>query len=330
MSYERLLNIAFIYPWLFLLTSVFLLDDEQILSVFLPAGAVAGYVAGLVVKRHAEAKVERVWLRSLLLGFAVAVAVAGAAIGGYLRYKAEQKLRLYLVLSTLISIAVFIVLSLSADDGELSAYLLFLFLLPVFNAPLDWLSLGVTRGLLLNIASDRHRSLSSLGWALVDIVLALVFLVAVAASSFVALLLARAVSPESVYSNEQLRVAISGGDDLSIGIWLMLASTLLPTFLHFLVALLAFVSLPFSRKKASETAVKLQSARDEALRRVNEDTNQSAGDVPVDAYARRWAMAYFGISWPVVFVLWIILVSFLSYVIYKVMQWMYLTLLPAV
>ena len=106
----------------------------------------------------------------------------------------------------------------------------------------------------------------------------------------------------------------------------MLASTLIPTFLHFLVALLAFVSLPFSRDRAAETANNLQVAREEAIRRGHVKSYQAASETPVDAYARRWAMAYFGVSRVTVLILWLALVSFLSYVIYKIMQWMFVTL----
>ena len=429
-SYEKLLNLAFVYPWLFLVFSVSLRDEEPDISysIVVTVGAIAGYLVSLGVKHKVDSKVERIWLRSLLMVISVAVAIvvvvvvavavvgfspdasalvfigafagafAGVGVGAffaaffvaisgavddffastgfsfdtitdadiaavaatvteadivavlvasvisaafailfalffigslnYIRYKMNYRLDLYYSYFSLSIVTISFILLMY--DHAIAASYLILFLLPVFNAPLDWLSLGVTRGLLLHIARGRHQSLSNLAWALIDVGLALVFLIAVAVSSYMALLIAKALSPNSIYSTGDLRDSLLGGDDLSIGIWLMLASTLLPTFLHFLVALLAFVSLPFSREKASETADKLQSARDEVLRRINEDTNQSASDVPVDAYARRWAMAYFGVSWPVVFVLWIILVSFLSYVIYKVMQWMYLTLLPAV
>jgi len=97
------------------------------------------------------------------------------------------------------------------------------------------------------------------------------------------------------------------------------------TFLHFLVALLAFVSLPFNRERAVETANQLQVARDEAIRRAREDTNHSASDTSVDAYTRQWAMVHFGVNRITIYILWLAIVSFISYIIYKVMQWLFMT-----
>ena len=215
----------------------------------------------------------------------------------------------------------------SIFNNEMTGLALIFLLLPVSNAVLDWLSLGLTRGLLLHIARGAHDSLSALLWALADITLALVLLIGVAASSFIAFWLAKTIASDHLISISVLPTIIAGGDPLSIGIWLMLVSTLIPTFIHFLVALLAFVSLPFSRLRVAEIANQLQVARDEAVLCIQDGNYQEAAAIPVDAFARRWAMAYFGVSRITVVILWLALVSFLSYVIYKIMQWMFVTLL---
>lgn len=59
--------------------------------------------------------------------------------------------------------------------GSLSL-LLFYVLLPLLNVVWDWLSLGVTRSLLYAIADRVHGGWLAFGWALLDGLLALVFL----------------------------------------------------------------------------------------------------------------------------------------------------------
>jgi hypothetical protein len=54
--------------------------------------------------------------------------------------------------------------------------LLFWLLLPLVNAPLDWISLGVTRGLLQAVRVGQHSGMKALGFASADLLLALVFL----------------------------------------------------------------------------------------------------------------------------------------------------------
>ena len=114
-------------------------------------------------------------------------------------------------------------------------------------------------------------------------------------------------------SDDTLRDILTGSNELSVGVWMILASTLMPTFLHFLVALLACVTLPFNSRNFRKTTVKLRKARREAVRRGKQDANQAADAVPVHEYARGWAMVYFFVSWPAVFVVWLILASAISY-----------------
>ena len=115
---------------------------------------------------------------------------------------------------------------------------------------------------------------------------------------------------------------------MSIGVWMILASTLIPTFLHFLVALLACVTLPFNSRNYRKTTAKLRKARREAVRRRKVDTNQPADAVSVHEYARGWAMVYFFVSWPMVFFVWLVLVSAISYATFlglsSMFQWLVL------
>ena len=77
--------------------------------------------------------------------------------------------------------------------------LILILFLPISNAVLDWLSLGITRGLLLHIPNGNHRILSTLRWALADILLALILLTGVAVSSFIAYLLAVSIAHDRIY-----------------------------------------------------------------------------------------------------------------------------------
>ena len=389
LSYERLLNLACVYPIVFLIVGATVYRNEsEVARAAILVGPVLGYTIGLATKRRFEqiqsrklrifvsfigvalvfpigiasassvinsvaamvvfacavafacafagASAVAVVVTTVIIAVVVSAEFAYAYIAGFVLvllsilvistiYKSGIRVSIFWLISTLIVIAAGLIAA--TIENHMAPAVLYLLYLPISNALLDWLSLGVTRGLLIHITRGRQKTLTTLIWALVDIILALVLLAGVAFSSFLAYWLARTISPNQLVTVSQLRDIAAGGHLFSISIWLMLASTLLPTFLHFLVALLAFVSLPFSRERASDTANQLQLARNEALRRESEKSYQAASDTPVDAYARRWAMAYFGVSTVTVVILWLALVSFLSYIIYKIMQWMFVTLL---
>jgi len=157
-------------------------------------------------------------------------------------------------------------LTLVATVGERSrldesfSWLLFLCFLPLANASLDWVSVGFTRGLLHAIQSDHHHGFAAFRWALLDVLLALVFLSLVLGTTLGLILLANLVSTSlgapPVLDLVELWVQLKAGN-WQDGLWvyLLLFSTLIPTAIHFMVASLALVFwLPLTHlEKLAET-----------------------------------------------------------------------------
>lgn len=120
--------------------------------------------------------------------------------------------------------------------------LIFLGLLPLLNTLWDWVSLGVSRGLLAAIRLRRHQGWKPLFWGLADFVLAFVFLAGLVAMIIAAVAAFNALS-------------VSGGGTAAVDLpalfsalrtepehprfyWLyfMFLSTLIPTLVHLLIA----------------------------------------------------------------------------------------------
>lgn len=111
----------------------------------------------------------------------------------------------------------------------------FWFILPLVNAPLDWLSLGVTRGLLNAIRTGHHSGYMALLWATLDLLLALVFLVLITLTTVLVIELATHIAHPSVFDLKGLLDGIDnnpGNPDFH-WIYFMLLSTLIPTLCHF-------------------------------------------------------------------------------------------------
>jgi len=115
-------------------------------------------------------------------------------------------------------------------------------ILPLTNGALNWISLAITRGLLYAIRSGRRSGLWALAWALLDMVLVLLFLFTIA--SLITLLLS-GINAATVYwvgaPLLDLRLLF---DKLALEplaadlgwLYFMLLSTLIPTLVHFLIA----------------------------------------------------------------------------------------------
>lgn len=120
--------------------------------------------------------------------------------------------------------------------------LIFLGLLPLLNTLWDWVSLGVSRGLLAAIRLSVHRGWVPLFWGLADFVLAFVFL-----AGLVTMVTAAVAAVNAL--------ALSGGATLAVDlpalfsalrtepehprfywIYFMFLSTLIPTLVHLLIA----------------------------------------------------------------------------------------------
>jgi len=157
----------------------------------------------------------------------------GAITGFWLGFNVIHVGTVFLVLAWVLS---------RANDPEPLLLPVFLVLLPLANAFLDWLSLSFTRGLLHAIGSGHHKGLVALGFAGLDILLALVFLFAIASLTILILsVLNLATVTWGGRALLDLQLLLNGlalePDALEFGwIHFMMLSTLIPTLVHFFVA----------------------------------------------------------------------------------------------
>lgn len=130
-------------------------------------------------------------------------------------------------------------LNYSADENVASYILgLFLLFLPLLNAPLDWLSLGITRGVFQALRAGRHSGLLPLWLTIADLLIALIFLFLI-----VTILIGFIVSDGLLFDRELLSIQavldkIRNNPSSSDHWWIyfMLLSTLIPTLVHFALA----------------------------------------------------------------------------------------------
>lgn len=128
-----------------------------------------------------------------------------------------------------------------ATDGDYSDFMIMMLLLlqlPMVNAPLDWLSLGVTRGLLQAVRVGQHSGWMTLVWALVDLVLALLFLFLITAALLGVTTLGNIVSGRPGVDIGGILQSLRCEPNNVDYWWLyfMLFSTLVPTLIHFALA----------------------------------------------------------------------------------------------
>ena len=121
-------------------------------------------------------------------------------------------------------------MSVLSQDETIS--FLFYLLFPLLNAPIDWLSLGITRGLLNNIRHEHHGGWHAFGWALLDVILAIFFLLLVSAVLVLTLNLLDKDLLQKILTDLK-----TNGDNLNnYWVYAMLLSTLIPTLVHFIIA----------------------------------------------------------------------------------------------
>jgi len=293
-------------------------------AAILVAGVFAFPVTGIVASASAVAVIIAIFAPIIGAGAGIIVlgvnAAAGSAGGNaifgigaaYLVFyqlwsRAVRKLELSLfwlwswtlLLLYLVLVAVIVVLHGEITDLSDSFFLLlFLGILPLANAPLDWASFGVTRGLLHAIAEEHHGAGLSLFFGVLDLILALLFLLLVGLSTVGGIWLVNAIA---VWGGAEQAVALPalwqqlqiGGWRENLWIWAMLGSTLIPTFIHFVVAMFA-VALWFPKQKAQWAADKMeQSLKEyEALKKAGKPTD----NVIVDHDARRIAVLYISLA----------------------------------
>lgn len=132
--------------------------------------------------------------------------------------------------------------------------LLFFLILPLVNAPLDWLSLGITRALLQSIRFNQHRVYKALIWSLLDLLMAAVALLLVSGVTVGVVSLANLMAVKPIIDLESLFKSLSDLENWKDNLWIyfMLLSTLIPTMVHFSLAGGA-LTLAVSKKKRMDT-----------------------------------------------------------------------------
>ena len=193
--------------------------------------------------------------------------------------------------------------------------LLFFGVLPLFNAPLDWLSFGITRGLLRSITSGGHGAVRSLLWAMADVVLALLLLFAVALTTWLGIYfmnwVALAWGGQVLIDPDELLAQLrNDGWRENLWIWMILGSTLLPTALHFLIASMAgFLAL--NRKRTQKIAETLKTSLAEV--KAHEGSREAQAAVEVNSDAHLMALFYLYVAPMVVILVWGLLVVMVGF-----------------
>lgn len=119
-----------------------------------------------------------------------------------------------------------------------TSLMLFYLILPLVNAPIDWLSLGITRGLLQSVRFKHHKFGKAIMWSCLDLMLALIALLLVSGVTVVAISLANKVSPTPILDLQALFISLGNLENWRDNLWIyfMLLSTLVPTAIHFALA----------------------------------------------------------------------------------------------
>lgn len=143
----------------------------------------------------------------------------------------------WLVYSVLFFMLGYVVLDF-LENSQALIFLMFWLLLPLVNAPMDWLSLGVTRGLLQSMRAGQHSGLIVLVWTVADLLFALVFLFLITAALVGMTALGNATTSKILVDISHILKQVRN-DPANINQWwiyFMLLSTLVPTLVHFALA----------------------------------------------------------------------------------------------
>ena len=160
----------------------------------------------------------------------------------YKRFIYESANILYWLLFKLIIIlATILYLTVQPDldfESKEKVIVLFWLMLPIVNAPLDWLSLGFTRGLLQAIRTGNHSGWRTLLWAAADLLLAFVFLLLITAVLVGVTALGNALAGKTLVDIGCILSNLESNSAHPDHWWIyfMLLSTLVPTLFHFALA----------------------------------------------------------------------------------------------
>lgn len=126
-----------------------------------------------------------------------------------------------------------------------SSMILFYVLLPLTNATIDWLSLGVTRHLLQSIRVGSHQWFTALLWGVLDLVIAIFFLLLIIATTISVIALANHVAVTPLINFETFFTELETESWLeNFWVYFLILSTLIPTTIHFMLAFTALILAP--------------------------------------------------------------------------------------
>ena len=138
-------------------------------------------------------------------------------------------------------------------NAESVSYLflpLLLILLPTLNAPIDWLSLSITRWLLQKMQQHHHNGFLLITYGLFDLLLAVGFVFLLSAILLLVIIamnhLCVGLSGQLLIDFNVLMPGIARNPADYTWLHLMVVSTLIPTLLHFTLVLYSVVSWPIA------------------------------------------------------------------------------------
>lgn len=254
-AHNSIFDIAFLISIILLLISIFIdFHDEYRARTFINASAlaVAISVVGLVLGANAITG----FFASILVGVTTAMIIyykfrindetmtisisVFIATSFYLLNKKcyyifkdkYNKENLYWILYSILFLGIAFYILFLGIDSTFSLVMLFLMVLPLVNVQMDWLSTGVTRGLLQAIRTGHHGIKSTLAWLMADILLALVFFMGISSIISIALASSKMVDLSMIFRS--LRCTPNAVENYWV--YFLIFSTLVPTLIHFSIA----------------------------------------------------------------------------------------------
>lgn len=211
---------------------------SSFISAFAPSIVTAITIAPVI--SHAIAitpSIALVFALAFVFAFALArqYLTTSLAIGGY--WTIFNACNSALAISSMVWFLVF-----EGSIGDNFLLQIFLVILPLINAFMDWLSLGVTRGFLYAIHRRVHHGRTALAFVVFDIIVALFFLWLIISITIIVLAGANAVAlHEGGEMLFDLHGVLDGLEDDPLALeygWIhfMMLTTLIPTLIHFAVA----------------------------------------------------------------------------------------------
>ena len=175
--------------------------------------------------------------------FAISAAVASFAtisireIQKWSAAKFGAEGRFWLLYTLLVSVLSFAAVSVLTDKVY-RFWILCLLLMPLVSAPLNWFSLGITRGLLQAVRSGKHTGIQALTWAILDLLWAVLFLLLITLMLLGVSEITNLMGTEDVVNVLEVLKGIGEGPAEPDNWWIyfMLLSTVLPTLIHFALA----------------------------------------------------------------------------------------------